>query len=52
MIHLAMFHKIIPYAGVKIYNHLPADTKNLAGDIKSFRKALKNYLHMHSFYYV
>ena len=40
-IHLTMFHKSPAYAGVKIYNHLPADIKDLACDIKSFKKALK-----------
>jgi hypothetical protein len=44
-----MFHKSPAYVGVKIYNNLPADIKNLS-DIKSFKKALKNYLHVHSFY--
>jgi hypothetical protein len=47
-----MFKKSPTYAGVKIYNHLPADIKDLADDIKSFKKALKNYLHVHSFYTV
>jgi hypothetical protein len=47
-----MFHKSPTYAGVKIYNHLPADIKDLAWDVKSFKKALKNYLHEHSFYTV
>jgi hypothetical protein len=50
--HLTMFQKSPTYAGVKIYNHLPADTKDLADDTKSFKKALKNYLHVHSFYAV
>jgi hypothetical protein len=36
--HLTMFHKSPAYTGVKIYNHLPADIKDLAGDIKSFKK--------------
>jgi hypothetical protein len=49
-----MFHKSCAHVGVKIlvYNHLPADIKDLAGDIKSFKKALNNYLHEHSFYTV
>jgi hypothetical protein len=50
MAHLTMFHKSPVYAGVMIYNHLPADIKDLADDVKSFKKALKNYLHVHSFY--
>jgi hypothetical protein len=50
--HLTMFQKSLAYAGIKIYNHLPADIKDLADDIKSFKKVLKNYLHVHSFYTV
>jgi hypothetical protein len=49
---LTTFHKRPAYAGVKIYNHLPADIKDLACDIKSFKKSIKNYLHEHSFYTV
>jgi hypothetical protein len=41
MTYLTMFHKSPAYAGVKIYNHLTADIKDLAGDIISFKKALK-----------
>jgi hypothetical protein len=36
-----MFQKSRAYAGVKIYSHLPADIKDLACDIKGFKKALK-----------
>jgi hypothetical protein len=39
--HLTMFKKSLAYVGVKIYNHLPADIKDLACDVKSFKKALK-----------
>jgi hypothetical protein len=49
---LMMFHKSPAYAGVKIYNHLPSDIKDLACDMRSFKKALKNCLHVHSFYTV
>jgi hypothetical protein len=47
-----MFDKSPTYAGDKIYNHLPSDIKDLACDVKSFKKALQNYLHEHSFYTV
>jgi hypothetical protein len=30
----------------------PTDIKDLTGDNKSFKKTLKNYLHVHSFYTV
>jgi hypothetical protein len=46
-----MFHKSPNYAGLKkIYNHLPADIKDLEGDTSSLKKALKNYLNVHSFH--
>jgi hypothetical protein len=44
-----MFQKSPAYAGVKIYNHLPANIKDLASDTKSFKKALKGDSHDHSF---
>jgi hypothetical protein len=47
-----MFDKSPAYTGVEIFNHLPVDIKDLAGDIKSFKKALQNYLHKHLFYMV
>jgi hypothetical protein len=47
-----MFQKSPEYAGVKICNHHPADIKDLAGDTKGFKKALKNDLHERSFYTV
>jgi hypothetical protein len=36
-----MFHNRPTYAGVKIYNHIPADIKDLTGDIKSYKKSTK-----------
>jgi hypothetical protein len=36
-----MFQKNPAYAGVKVYNHLPADIKDLACDIKGFKKSIK-----------
>jgi hypothetical protein len=39
---MIMFHKSPVYAGAMIYNHLPADVKDLAGDVKSFRKSKKH----------
>jgi hypothetical protein len=50
MTHLTMFQKSPAFAGIKIYNHLPANIKDLACDTKSFKKAFQNYLHEHSFY--
>jgi hypothetical protein len=50
--HLTMFHKSPSCAGVKMYNHLSSDINDLACDMRSFKKALKNCLHVHSFYTV
>jgi hypothetical protein len=49
MTHLTIFHKSPTYAGAKISYHLLADIKDLAGDIKSFKNTLKNYLHVNCF---
>jgi hypothetical protein len=38
---LTLFQKSPAYAGVKIFNHLPANIKELACDTKNFKKALK-----------
>jgi hypothetical protein len=38
---LTTFQKSPAYAGIKIYNHLPANIKDLACDTKNFKKALK-----------
>jgi hypothetical protein len=50
--HLMMFQKSPAYAGIKIYNHLPSDIKELVCDMRSFKKALQFFLHVHSFYTV
>jgi hypothetical protein len=38
------------YLGIKIYNHLPTDIKDLTGDRNKFKLALKIYLLHNSFY--
>jgi hypothetical protein len=42
MTDLTMFKKSLASVGVKMYNHLPGDIKDLAYDIKSFKKSTKN----------
>jgi len=37
-------------SGIKIYNHLPTAIKDLSGDKKKFKLALKRYLLHYSFY--
>jgi hypothetical protein len=48
--HLSMCHKGVYYAGIKIFNNLPAPIKDLSHDIKQFKIALKDFLYSHSFY--
>lgn len=50
MIHLTMFQKGPSYAGIKTYNYLPSDIKDVACNLKQFKKALKKFLHVQSFY--
>jgi hypothetical protein len=42
----------LTYFGIKVFNCLPADIKELSDDIKSFKNALKRFFHLHSFYSV
>jgi hypothetical protein len=38
------------YSGIKMYNSLPKELKQLSNDQKSFEPALKRFLHANSFY--
>jgi hypothetical protein len=38
------------YSGIKIFNHLPRELKQLSSDQKSFRFALKKFLYANPFY--
>ena len=38
------------YAGIKIYNNLPIQIKLLSSNFKQFKKALKEFLQLQSFY--
>ena len=38
------------YSGIKIYNHLPKELKQLSNNQKSFERSLKRFLHANSFY--
>jgi hypothetical protein len=38
------------YSGVKIFNNLPLEIKNVAGDQKTIKIALKKFLYTYSFY--
>jgi len=38
------------YFGIKVYNKLPSQIKNLSYNVKQFKRGLKNFLRMHSCY--
>jgi hypothetical protein len=48
--NLAIYQKGTYYSGIKFYNKLPSDIKNVCGNLKIFKSTLKKYLHMNSFY--
>ena len=48
--NLTIYQKGAYYSGIKIFNNLPIEIKNVAGNQKKFRIAMKKFLHTHSFY--
>jgi hypothetical protein len=48
--NLATYQKDVYYSGIKIYNHLPTDIKDLSHNKNKFKLALKRYLLHNSFY--
>jgi len=48
--HLNLFQKGVYYSGIKIYNHHPLSIKDLSHDIKCFKRALKGFIQLNSFY--
>jgi hypothetical protein len=38
------------YTGIKIFNNLPLEFKNVAGNLQKFKTALKQFLYSYSFY--
>jgi hypothetical protein len=44
------FQKGVYFSGIKLYNHLLLNLKNLSKEIKLFKPALKRFLFLHSFY--
>jgi len=48
--HLNLFQKGVYYSGIKIYNHLPLSIKDLSHDIKCFKRTLKGFIQLKSFY--
>jgi N-acetylglucosamine kinase-like BadF-type ATPase len=42
--------KGVYYSGIRIFNNLPQDIKNLLNDVNKFKQALKKFLLAGSFY--
>jgi hypothetical protein len=49
-ISLTMVQKGVLYSGSRFFNYLPQQIKNLSGDLKSFKRKLKNFLIDQGFY--
>ena len=47
---LKVFQQGTFYSGIRAYNHLPKNTKDLLYDVKRFKKVLKAFFLTHSFY--
>ena len=48
--NLTLVQRGVLYSGSKFYNCLPLHIKNLSGDLRSFKRKLKNFLANHTFY--
>jgi len=48
--NLTIYQKGTYYSGIKIFNNLPLQIKNVADNQRKFKTVLKNYLHTYSFY--
>jgi len=47
---LTLFQRGVYYSGIKMYNHLQLSIKDLSHDIKRFKRALKGFIQLNSFY--
>jgi hypothetical protein len=50
--NLSKYKKGVYYSGIKIFNNLPPNVKNLSHNINMFKRALKECLLSQSFYSV
>jgi hypothetical protein len=48
--NLTIYQRGAYYSGIKIFNKLPLEIKNVAGDQKKFKIPLKKFLYTYSFY--
>jgi hypothetical protein len=47
--HLTIYQKGPFYMGIKVYNSLPSEIKDLSHSVKKFKSFLRGFLHKHSF---
>jgi hypothetical protein len=47
---LTIYKKGADYSGIKMFNNLPLEIKNVADNTKKFKTALKQILYTHAFY--
>jgi len=47
---LSAYQKGTYYSGIKMFNSLPSQVKDLSHNRNKFKRALKNFLYFHSFY--
>jgi hypothetical protein len=50
LINLTKYQKGVYYSGIKIFNHLPQNNKNLSWNVKKNKLPVKRFLLMGSFY--
>ena len=48
--HLNIYQKGVYYSGIKIFNSLPRDIKTYNDNLRTFKKAVQNFLYTNSFY--
>ena len=48
--NLTIYQKEAYYLGIKTFNNLPSEIKNVADNLKKFKVALKQFLYTYSFY--
>jgi hypothetical protein len=48
--NLTMYQKGVYYSGIRVFNGLQTDIKDISDSSVKFRTALKHFLYLHSFY--
>ena len=48
--NLSVYQKGTYYTGIRVFNSLPSEIKELYHNRNQYKRALKNFLYFHSFY--